>query len=101
MKVHILNISENIAEKIYISGFAIIDETGAALWRHDEVIFVDFLVGDCGYEIKFENPPVESNKHQVIFDMKYSDKFGTEYSCKAVGSFGERINLPSFKLTEL
>lgn len=101
LRIHIKNTSENIAETLYASGFAIIDETGAALWREDEVMTLDYLIADRTFEIVWENPCVESDKHQFVFDLKYNDKFGGSHTCKAVGSFEKPNGLPRFKLTEL
>ncbi len=101
LKIQIKNTSENIAETLYASGFAIIDETGAALWRNDEVITLDYLTADRKFEILWENPCVESDKHQFVFDLKYNDKFGDGHTCKAVGSFEKPRGLPRFKLSEL
>ncbi|MBE6988952.1 MAG: hypothetical protein E7432_09315 [Ruminococcaceae bacterium] len=101
LKMVIKNTSENIAEKIYASGFAIIDETGAALWRDDEVMTCEYLVNDRKMEVCWENPCVESNKHQFVFDLKFSDMFGNEYSYKAVGNFKDKVGIPNFKLTKL
>ncbi len=101
LKIQIKNISENIAEKIFVYGFAIIDETGLSLWRREDVISVDYLVGEREWEIYLENPSVASNKHQIVFDIKYCDKFDTVHACKAVGVFGERAGIPNFNITEL
>lgn len=101
LKIKIVNTSENIAESLFTSGFAIIDETGAALWRDDEVMTLDYLISERTFEIEWENPGVDSDKHQFVFDLKYSDKFGNKHSCKAVGSFEKGKSFPRFKLTEL
>lgn len=101
LKIQVKNTSENIAEQLYASGFAIIDETGAALWRDDEVITLDYLSNDRKFEIGWDNPEVESDKHQFVFDLKYNDKFGGNHTCKAVGAFENGKGLPRFKLTEL
>lgn len=101
LKIQIKNTSENIAEKLFASGFAIVDETGAALWRDDEVITLDYLTNERTFEIGWDNPCVESDKHQFVFDLKYSDKFGGNHTCKAVGTFENGKGLPRFKLTEV
>lgn len=101
LKIHVVNITENIAEKIHAYGFAIIDETGATLWREDKVINIDYLVNGRVFEIEFENPSITNTKHKIIFDINYKDKFGDEHSCKIVGYFGEKVGLPKFKVTEL
>lgn len=101
LKMQINNTSENIAEKLYASGFAIVDETGAAIWRRDEVLAVDHLTSTQNWVIEWENPSVESVKHQFVFDLKYSDKFGGEHTCKVVGTFKDKVAVPRFKLTEL
>ena len=101
LKIQIVNTSDNIAETLFASGFAIIDKTGAALWREDKVISLDYLINERTFEIEWENPCVESDKHQFVFDLKYSDMFGGSHTCKAVGSFENGKGLPRFKLTEL
>ena len=99
--IHIKNTSENIAENIYASGFAIVDETGKAMWRNDEVFPLDYLTADRTFEIHWDNPDVDNDKHQFIFDLKYKDKFGGDHTCKAVGFFEKGKPLPRFKLTEV
>ncbi len=101
LKIHIVNITENIAENIYAYGFAIIDETGNALWRDDDVISIDNLLNNKVWEMQFNNPQITSNTHQIVFDMKYKDKYQDEHNCKVVGSFEDKIAVPKFKVTEL
>lgn len=101
LKISLKNTSENIAEKICATGFAIIDETGAALWSSDSVMTCDYLVNDREMQICWENPKVESNKHRFVFKLKFSDMFGNEHSYKAIGSFKDKVNVPQFKLIKL
>lgn len=101
VKVQINNISDNIAESLCASGFAVIDESGLALWRDDSVISIDYLHSDRTWEIEIGNPQIESNKHQIVFMIKYNDKFGGQYTYNAIGTFGERIVLPKFRITQL
>lgn len=101
LRIQIVNTSENIAESLYAYGFAIIDETGVALWRDDGVVTLDYLISERTFTIGLENPGVESVEHQFVFDLMYNDKFGNKHSCKAVGSFEQGKGLPRFKLTEL
>lgn len=95
------NIAENLAEKIYVSGFAIVDQTGRAVWRKDIVISIDHLTQNQDYRIALENPPIEDGQHRLVFDLKYCDMFGEEYECKVVGIFSEKSSLPKFRITEL
>ena len=95
------NLSDNIAENVYASGFAIIDETGAAQWRDETVKQSAYLYRGRVWEIKLKNPQITNKNHQVIFEIKYKDTLGGNHTCKAVGSFGQTINVPSFKLTEI
>jgi len=101
LEIHIKNTSENIAETIYASGFAIVDETGKAIWRNDEVFPLDYLTTDRTFAIHWDNPDVDNDKHQFVFDLKYKDKFGGDHTCKAVGFFEKGKALPRFKLTEI
>jgi len=101
LKMLIKNTSENIAEKLTASNFAIIDEQGETIWKNEETISLDYLTNERKWEISWENPIVTSLNHQFIFDLRYSDKFGGLHSCKVIGSFYETIGLPRFKLTEL
>lgn len=102
LQMSIKNTSENIAENLYASGFAIVDETGAAQWRYrEEVVSIEYLSNKKPWEIKLDNPEMDKAKHKFVFDLKYSDKFGNHYFCKAVGSFGKQSKKILFKLTEL
>lgn len=100
IKLEVKNISENIAEKISVYGFAIIDEVGSTLWRREDVISVDYLIGDKVCQISVGNPPIENDNHQIMFDIKYYDKFGMIHACKVVGIMAKEEKL-TFKITEL
>lgn len=101
LKINLKNTSENIAEKICASGFSIIDEKGTVIWQCGDVMTCDYLVNDREMQICWENPSVESNKHRFVFNLKFYDMFGNEHCYKAVGTFKDKITVPSFKLIKL
>ena len=99
LEIKVENISDNIAENVTIPGIRLLDENGKVVWENEENITVDYLIEGREWRIKLENPVVSSTLHRFMFEIKYTDKFGSHYVGKAIGSFGEKVGLPTFKLT--
>ena len=95
------NMSENMAVKITASNFMIVDEDGKTIWHVDSEMSREYFTGKSKWVIEWQNPPIQNNKCRLMFDIKYLEKFGVEHTCKVVGSFGERIDVPAFKIEEL
>lgn len=101
LRVKIINTSENIAEKLSLSGLVIVDELGNSIWTSGSRIATEYLTSGMEWQVSFENPQIGSRQHRIAFDIRYSDKFLTEYTCRVIGYFDGNNTLPVFKTTVL
>lgn len=81
LKISIENISENIANEIFVL-VEITDSENEIMWRKPSVRKIDVINSNKKVEIELGNPPLQKNNCCFRMDMKCNDKYGDTHYYK-------------------
>ena len=101
LRMTISNISENVANDIYVCNTRIVDERECTVWSTDDVFKKDVLPSAKELEIKLKNPPLTQDGVSFRFVLKCKDKYNTDHTYEVFGKCETAENHPLFKVIEI
>ncbi len=81
LKISIENISENIANEIFVL-VGITDSANEIMWRKPSSRKIDVIHSNEKIEVELGNPPLQKNNCCFKIDMKCNDKYGDTHYYK-------------------
>lgn len=94
------NISENIARKVLVSQFYIVDQNGNIRRNSSKKHQISYLSHSNPEEIRLFNPPIIDSTENICFNITYTDIFDEVHNCEVTGYFIHEVTIPNFVIRE-
>lgn len=101
LNIKICNISENLANRIYISDVIIYKANGDVFYERKESLEMDFLKSTESFLINLDNEELEEENMYMHMHMSFYDKFNRKYHLKIKGKFRNKDSNPVFEFLQM